>query len=704
MAAIPSNYLEKVYSGFLGMVMGVRLGAPVEPTIWTYQKIKSTYGNITGYVKKYKNFAADDDINGPVFFIRALYDDAKDDELEPQDVGKAWLNYTREEQGMFWWGGYGISTEHTAYLNLKKGVEAPLSGSSKQNGIILAEQIGGQIFVDTWGLIWPNNIEKAAEYAGKAASVSHDLNGIYGGRFISACISKAFITKDVIKIINAGLSVIPEECTYAEVTRAVINFYNNNPKEFRECRDYLEDNWGYDKYPGVCHIIPNAGICILALLYSNGDLSRAIEIATMCGWDTDCNAGNVGTIMGVAGGIEGIKDHYREPINDQVVASSISGYLNIIDIPTFSKELAILGYKMVHEDVPEYLMDAVTQGTIYFDFELPGSTHGFRLSNNNLFKLRHTDDICYNGNGALEILFDRIYRGQSGKVYYKSFYRREDFDDERYRPVFAPKVYPGQKVSMKVYLDKWNGDEMGLTTYVRNSWTKEDMKTSCYMLENQQWHDIEFEVPDTEGAIIDEVGIIIESYTRSKNKNLGRIIVDEFKVTGKAQYSIDFNKQSFEFNSVTPFSHNKGAWSIESGMMHCMCIDQAEAYTGNYYTRDIYIKARINPLNGYSHNVSFRVKGAMLGYHVGFDGLNKVSLIKNDHGFQRLKIVDFQWEHERNYEFEVLAKGNHLIFKIDNKTVIEYTDQEDYFECGMYGFSKLDMGRTYFGDVNIKEV
>ena len=102
---IPKNYLEKVYAGFLGMNIGIRLGAPVEPTIWTYERIRDTYGNITGYVKEFKNFAADDDVNGPVYFLRALYDDAKDRELIPQDVAKAWLNYAREGVGMFWWGG-----------------------------------------------------------------------------------------------------------------------------------------------------------------------------------------------------------------------------------------------------------------------------------------------------------------------------------------------------------------------------------------------------------------------------------------------------------------------------------------------------------------------------------------------------------------------------------------------------------------------
>ncbi len=70
---------------------------------------------------------------------------------------------------MFWWGGYGVSTEHTAYLNLKHGIPAPQSGSIEQNGQIMAEQIGGQIFIDTWGFINPGNPHRAADYGETAA-------------------------------------------------------------------------------------------------------------------------------------------------------------------------------------------------------------------------------------------------------------------------------------------------------------------------------------------------------------------------------------------------------------------------------------------------------------------------------------------------------------------------------------------------------
>ena len=209
-----NNYAEKVYAGFLGMNIGIRLGAPVEPTIWTYDRIQKTYGEIHNYVKEYKNFAADDDVNGPVFFLRALVDVAANRDFEPLDIARAWLNYTRVGKGMFWWGGYGISTEHTAYLNLKSGIPAPQSGSIEQNGIVLAEQIGGQIFIDTWGFVNPGYPGKAADYGEAAASVSHDGNGIYGARFMCAAISQAFISSDILQIIETGLAEIPQNCTY----------------------------------------------------------------------------------------------------------------------------------------------------------------------------------------------------------------------------------------------------------------------------------------------------------------------------------------------------------------------------------------------------------------------------------------------------------------------------------------------------------
>ena len=111
---IAENYMEKVYAGWLGKIIGIRLWAPIEG--WTYQRIRDVFGEVWSYPANYKNFAADDDSNGPLFFIRAL-EDCKDlNNFSSHEVANALLNYAPYEHGFFWWGGYGISTEHTAYL------------------------------------------------------------------------------------------------------------------------------------------------------------------------------------------------------------------------------------------------------------------------------------------------------------------------------------------------------------------------------------------------------------------------------------------------------------------------------------------------------------------------------------------------------------------------------------------------------------
>jgi len=131
------NTLERIYAGWLGKVIGIRMGAPVEG--WSSEEIQKKYGELWDYPVDYGNFAADDDSNGPVFLVRALEQVEPGRKLTAQDVAEALLNYAPYEHGFFWWGGYGLSTEHTAYLNLRQGIPAPLSGSIQKNGKTMAE-------------------------------------------------------------------------------------------------------------------------------------------------------------------------------------------------------------------------------------------------------------------------------------------------------------------------------------------------------------------------------------------------------------------------------------------------------------------------------------------------------------------------------------------------------------------------------------
>lgn len=96
------TYIKKIYAGWLGKIIGIRMGAPVEG--WTYEKIQKVYGELDGYPVEYSRFAADDDSNGPMFFLRAVENKKKAEDLTAQDVAEALLNYAPFEHGFFWWG------------------------------------------------------------------------------------------------------------------------------------------------------------------------------------------------------------------------------------------------------------------------------------------------------------------------------------------------------------------------------------------------------------------------------------------------------------------------------------------------------------------------------------------------------------------------------------------------------------------------
>lgn len=691
--------LEKIYSGFIAKAIGVRLGAPVEPTIWSYERVRDTYGEVTEYLRDFKNFAADDDTNGPVYFIRALRDYGL--KATAADVGRSWLNYAAEEHGMYWWGGFGVSTEHTAYKNLKAGIPAPLSGAIATNGATVAEQIGGQIFIDSWGWVNPGNPARAAEMSAMAASVAHDGDGLNGARFCAAAIATAFEATSIDEIVETALATIDPNSTYARVCRAVIGFHKQNPDDWRACRDMLGAEWGYDRYPGVCHIIPNAGVTIMAILYGAGSLPRTAEIATMAGWDTDCNAGNAAAIVGTFQGLDASWDKYRKPISDFLVTSGVIGSINIVDMPSFARELTVLALQLAGREVPALWLEDFTRRGLRFDFDLPGSTHGFRTEGFNQIAVRHSDERQVEGSrGSLEIILDRLERGQGGRVFWKPFYRRADFDDERYRPMFTPVVDAGQVVRFKLWLDPWNGDgHLRVAPYVRRAMSGTIEETGAWHVPSSEgWQDYEFVVPEGDEAI-DEIGISIEYFGRLKF--LGRLFLADFSVSGKGHLAIDPKLEKQEWGGITRFTWNRGHWSLQNGAIHAHTAEDADAWTGHGYMRDVTVTARLTPLAGASHLVSARVQGTSRFYAAGFEDGAAV-IIKHDHGREVLARVPFERQLGVPVTLALTVRGDELVLAVDGAEVARARDGA--FAYGQAGLRLGSAGRMSVERLEVVEL
>ncbi|MCL2527920.1 MAG: ADP-ribosylglycohydrolase family protein [Defluviitaleaceae bacterium] len=704
MPNLKPEYLEKIYAGWLAKIIGIRLGAPIEG--WTYERIKKEYGEVHDYlISGNKCFAADDDSNGPIFFLRALEDGKSGFDLTAQDVGEALLNYAPFEHGFFWWGGYGISTEHTAYLNLRSGIPAPRSGSITQNGTTVAEQIGGQIFIDSWGLVTPGNPDLAAKYAKEAASVTHGGNGVYGGVFIAVCISHAFQETNIHKIIEKGLSYIPSDCEYTRVVRAVMAFHEKTPSNWRDCYNYIFENFGYDRYPGNCHIIPNTAVMVLSLLYGDGDFSNTINICNMCGWDTDCNVGNIATIMGVVCGLEGIDyEKWRAPINDLLICSSVMGALNIMDIPYGASYIAKLAWAIAGEALPSPWDEIVNSGIDSCHFEYPGSTHvmGVRQCHGEMaeYRLLNTDEAANSGSRSLKVEMKPTGRAY---VYKKTYYVPEDFHDSRYDPSFSPLVYPGQTVNGSVMLPQGSAD-CTVRLYVRNAATGEIIEGEAVIPPKGRWENLAFTIPRIEAGLIDEAGFIFELCNAQDTQV--DCFIDDFFFSGRPDYSIDFAQSReevwhFRHKAVSQFTRLKGLMYLDGGKMHLSCHDFGEAYTGHHNWTDYTAVFSMTPLTGEYHLVNVRVQGAIRSYGAGFFEKGKIGLFKNENGYRKLVSADFEWEHGREYTIAVAIEGPKLVVAVDGVEMLSFTDDDAPYLQGGIGVAVRDGGHAMYGGVSV---
>ncbi len=683
---LPENYMERVYAGWMGKVIGIRLGAAIEG--WTYEKIQRVFGELWDYPAQYKNFAADDDSNGPVFFVRAL-EDCKDlNKFSAQDVAEALLNYAPFEHGFFWWGGYGISTEHTAYLNLRNGIPAPRSGSIEQNGSTMAEQIGGQIFIDPWGLVSPGNPEQAAKLAEKAASVTHGGNGVWGGVYVACAISLAFVEPDLEKVLEKALDYIPADCEYARVVRAVTDYYKKHPENWRDCFQYIYENFGYDKYPGNCHIIPNAAVMILSMLYGGGDFERTLCICNMCGWDTDCNVGNVGCIMGVHCGLEGIDyDKWRKPINDFLACSSVVPSLNAMDVPYGASYFAKMAYLLAGENPPAPWDKLLNEGLETCHFEYPGSTHAIRSRGQGQCFIRNTDEQAFTGSRSLKLSVSWASPGEEYCFYKQTYYRPEDFSDSRYDPFFAPLVYPGQTVRLSVMPMPCSGMDVTAQIYAKNGATGEMIRGEKVAADGA-WHQLSLTIPGGTDGYIQEVGVILLGTACGFAQGDFTAYLDDLFVEGDPDYRMDFAKLQMEYwhglhQEVPQFARLKGHTYLEGPYLSLSCADFGEMYTGHHLWKDYALSCTLRPETGDIHLIQARVQGAMRSYAAGFYGSGKVALLKNQNGYKMMVEKEFPWETGKEYRLTLTVEGSKVKLAVNGEALLEWEDSEPLQQGGV---------------------
>lgn len=373
------TFSEYVYAGLLGKVIGVYMGRPFEG--WSHDRILQQLGEIDHYVAAELNVplvVSDDDISGTLTFIRALEDSPLHAETPDSFYGQTWLNYLLENDTILWWGGMGMSTEHTAYLRLKQGIPSPQSGSIALNGPKVAEQIGAQIFIDAYGLVCGGNPDLAAKLARRAAAVSHDGEALNAAVVVAVMLAAALREKDLEHLLDLAVSYIPADSLIARLHRDVRAWSRQYP-DWKDTFARIRETYGYDRYGGNCHVVPNHAVMVMAWSYAQNDFRRAQTIVNTAGWDTDCNAANVGSVMGAVLGLDAICASYdfRAPIADRIILPTADGTQAATDCWLEAQRLIRLAAILRGETPP-------AAPAHWLDFAAPGAVHGFLPDTPNL--------------------------------------------------------------------------------------------------------------------------------------------------------------------------------------------------------------------------------------------------------------------------------------------------------------------------------
>lgn len=686
-------YREQVYSSLLGMIIGTIAGTPQEIGPWNMDNIQSLFGDNDEFYLPTTRYAADDDINGPLFFSKALYYQ-QGQEFETNDLKTLWLNMIRYKKGMFWWGP---STERMAYENILKGMPAEECGSKLNNGENMANQIGGQIFSDCWGMLFAGSPYLASEYAAKSARLSHDENGVEGAKFIASLIAVSYNSKQEMRDdIYLAAEFLEPDSQYFKVVSMCLSKYDSR-LNFQSQTKQMIEQLGYEEGPNFGHIIPNAIICVNALLASNGDFESAIKYATSFGYDTDCNGSTIGSIVGMRTSVKDIPKKYLKMINDTVVSSSAIGSMNTNTISEITNEFVAIKSSIENNLKPEFYSNTG------FDFSLPYATQGLFSNNSaNVFVIPKEQEHL-TVNITMLTPHEEVYLSK------KSMFLANQLQDLRYSPVFAPTIYPNQIITFEFDTNKAVTTNVEAALFVK---TLQGENIQCGEFINLlEASKIEAKLDKLDNKSIIEYGLKFRTINNELEFSFGSLNIKAIKISGKPQYVIDFNNQIIDCESVSPFSHDGGLHNLKqvekqykmtNQMLEYSSLSGATSITGMITHEISCVEYQLIPLYGESHNMIFNGSGLRENISFGFTSINKVSVIINKTNQSIVECeLDFDWELEQSYTFKVEYKNDKLNYYIDNKLVYESNQEIKY---GLHGYKSAANCAGYIKKITINNM
>ena len=302
--------MDKIRGGWAGQIIGCTYGGPTE---FNYATIIPDKVNIPWHEHIVKEWFD----NNP-----GLYDDVYMDLSFVDVFAKEGLDAPVESfANAFAYAGFNLwHANQQARYNIMNGILPPESGNWVNNPH--ADDIDFQIEADYAGLMTPGMPNSAAFYSDGIGHIMNYGDGWYGGLYMAAMYSLAFVSDDVEFVVTEALKTIPEQSRFHKCMSDVIRWC----KEYDDWQlTWLYTNRDYNFDIGCpegvftmydIDAVINSAYVVIGLMYGQKDFFKTMDISCRCGCDSDCNPASAAGILGTMIGYEAIPECWRAPVEE----------------------------------------------------------------------------------------------------------------------------------------------------------------------------------------------------------------------------------------------------------------------------------------------------------------------------------------------------------------------------------------------------
>ncbi len=272
-------------------------------------------------------WGADDDTDIEYIYQELLLDNATSI-LTPEQIRDGWLRHIKTEGQNFLW----VSNQRA--LDLMMADMLPPETSLPKNNAMY-DQIDAQLTTEMFGLFAPGRPDVALKMAHLPIRTTAYRDAEWISEFyvimhsLASTLDPNLSMKEQTQwLAEQARKRLPNSSFPAKMYDWIKAEYENNPDKdnWEKTRDQFNlrhtgvttDGYNYRSWfdAGI-----NYGASLISLFYGEGDFKRTIQIATLCGWDSDNPAATWGGLLGFMLGREGVEKQFPD--------KKLSGLYNI---------------------------------------------------------------------------------------------------------------------------------------------------------------------------------------------------------------------------------------------------------------------------------------------------------------------------------------------------------------------------------------